>query len=66
MSWLDAQEAKQQKLKGSEMFGFHPRSPCAEEKLLRGRTEGCGEFSDPRPEIARRGTSRGCALGTVE
>lgn len=39
MSWLDAQEAKQQKLKESEMFGFQPRSSRAEEKLLHARTE---------------------------
>lgn len=54
MSWSDAQEAKQQKLKGSEMFGFHPRSPHAEEKLLQARTERSRESSDPRPERARK------------
>lgn len=62
----DAQEAKQQKLKGSEMFNFYPRSRRAEEKLLWGKTEGSGESSDPTPEIARRRASRGCALGMVE
>lgn len=55
MSWSNAQEAKQQKLKGSEMFGFHPRSQRAEEKLLWGRTEGSREPLDPGPEIARKG-----------
>lgn len=40
MSWLDAQEAKQQKLKESEMFGFQLRNSRAEEKLLHARTKG--------------------------
>lgn len=57
LPWSDAQEAKHQKLKVSEMFGFHPRSPGAEKKpkLLQARNEGSGESSDPRPEIARKG-----------
>lgn len=53
LSWSDAQEGKQ--LKGSDMFGFHPSSIDAEEKLLQAKTERSGESSDPRPEIARKG-----------
>lgn len=56
LPWSDAQETKHQKLKVSEMFGFHPRSPGAEKKkLLQARSEGSGESSDPRREIARKG-----------
>lgn len=55
MSWSYAQEAKQQKLKASEMSHFRPRSPQAEEKLLAARNEGSRESSDPRPEKATKG-----------
>jgi len=40
------------------MFGLHPRSPRAEEKLLQARPEGSGDSADPRPEPAWQGDER--------
>lgn len=66
MSRLDAQEAKQQKLKGSEIIWFQPKKPVCTRNLLQATNEESKVSSDPCPEIARKETSTGCALGTVE